>query len=139
MVPSLRSECRHHAAYRESLRRKQSPHRRVLLQRARSRLASGSDHRPARRTGDPVDQGRAGRLAVTTIAVVDGGSGNLRSAAKALERAASEACGGARIVVTDDPQEISRADRIVLPGQGAFADVRAGVAARPGLEAALVR
>jgi glutamine amidotransferase len=76
---------------------------------------------------------------VTTIAVVDCGSGNLRSAAKALERAASDAGVAARIIVTDDAQEVARADRIVLPGQGAFADVRNGVASRPGLEAALVR
>jgi glutamine amidotransferase len=75
---------------------------------------------------------------MTLIAVVDGGSGNLRSAAKALERAAQDAGVNARILVTDDPKEIARADRIVLPGQGAFADVRSGVASRPGLEDALV-
>jgi glutamine amidotransferase len=76
---------------------------------------------------------------VTVITVVDSGSGNLRSAAKALERAASDAGVAARIVVTDDPRQVAAADRIVLPGQGAFADVRAGVASHPGLEEALVR
>ena len=74
---------------------------------------------------------------MTTIALVDCGSGNLRSAAKALERAAAEAGARCRVVVTDDPAQVAAADRIVLPGQGAFADCRRGVAAKPGLEEAL--
>jgi len=76
---------------------------------------------------------------VTLIALVDCGSGNLRSAAKALERASADAGAAARVLVTDDPAAVASADRIVLPGQGAFADCRRGVAAKPGLEAALVR
>jgi imidazole glycerol-phosphate synthase subunit HisH len=76
---------------------------------------------------------------VTLIALVDSGSGNLRSAAKALERAASEVGAAARVIVTDEPRDVAAADRIVLPGQGAFADCRRGVAAKPGLEQALVR
>ena len=76
---------------------------------------------------------------MTVIAVVDCGSGNLRSAAKALERASSEAGAPARVIVTDDPKDVAAADRIVLPGQGAFADCRRGVASRPGLEEALRR
>ena len=71
-----------------------------------------------------------------TIAIVDYGSGNLRSAAKAFERAAAER-GGAGIVVTDDAEKVRSADRIVLPGVGAFADCRAGVLAVPGLREAL--
>jgi glutamine amidotransferase len=76
---------------------------------------------------------------VTVIALVDSGSGNLRSAAKALERASADAGARARVLVTDDPRAVASADRIVLPGQGAFADCRRGVAAKPGLEEALVR
>jgi imidazole glycerol-phosphate synthase subunit HisH len=72
-----------------------------------------------------------------TIAVIDYGSGNLRSAAKACERAALDIGLRDSIVVTSRPEEILAADRIVLPGQGAFADCRRGVAAVPGLEEAL--
>jgi len=53
-------------------------------------------------------------------AIIDYGSGNLRSAAKAFERAAGESS-GETVVVTSDPDEVAGADRIVLPGQGAFA------------------
>jgi imidazole glycerol-phosphate synthase subunit HisH len=72
--------------------------------------------------------------------IIDYGSGNLRSAAKAFERAAAEsgAAPAASIAVTDDPERVRRADRIVLPGVGAFADCRRGLAAVAGLEAALV-
>ncbi|HML09293.1 MAG TPA: imidazole glycerol phosphate synthase subunit HisH [Stellaceae bacterium] len=70
-------------------------------------------------------------------AIIDYGSGNLRSAAKAFERAAGEFRGDERVVVTSDPDETVHADRIVLPGQGAFADCRRGLAAVPGLEAAI--
>jgi imidazole glycerol-phosphate synthase subunit HisH len=71
------------------------------------------------------------------VAIVDYGSGNLRSAAKAFERAAAEAGIAAAIEVTSTPEVVAGADRIVLPGVGAFADCRRGLAAIPGLEAAL--
>ncbi|HTQ33617.1 MAG TPA: imidazole glycerol phosphate synthase subunit HisH [Stellaceae bacterium] len=70
-------------------------------------------------------------------AVIDYGSGNLRSAEKAFARAAGELAGDERVIVTSDPDEAARADRIVLPGQGAFADCRRGLAAVPGLEDAV--
>jgi glutamine amidotransferase len=72
-----------------------------------------------------------------TVAIIDYGSGNLRSAAKAFERAAAESGRGDAIVVTSRPDEVATAERIVLPGVGAFADCRRGLAAVPGLEAAL--
>lgn len=72
-----------------------------------------------------------------TVAIVDYGSGNLRSAANAFERAAREAELGIEIRVTDDPAAIRAADRVVLPGVGAFGDCGAGLAARPGLVEAL--
>jgi glutamine amidotransferase len=65
-----------------------------------------------------------------TVALINYGSGNLRSAEKALVRAAD---GRARIVVTDDPETVARADRVVLPGVGAFAACMAALQARPGL------
>ena len=72
-----------------------------------------------------------------SIVIVDYGSGNLHSAAKAFERAAREEGLAQSIVVTRDPHEVARADRVVLPGVGAFADCRRGLAAVPGMEAAL--
>jgi glutamine amidotransferase len=71
------------------------------------------------------------------VAIVDYGSGNLRSAAKAFERMAAEEGSGARIEITNEPAIVARADQIVLPGVGAFADCRRGLAAIPGLETAL--
>ena len=72
-----------------------------------------------------------------TTAIVDYGSGNLHSAAKAFERAAREHDLNQAIVVTGDPQVVGRADRIVLPGVGAFADCRRGLDAIPGMVEAL--
>ena len=71
------------------------------------------------------------------IALVDYGSSNLRSAAKAFERAATENEVTAEVKVTSLPEIISTADSIVLPGVGAFADCRRGLRGVPGLEAAL--
>jgi glutamine amidotransferase len=71
------------------------------------------------------------------VAIVDYGSGNLHSAAKAFERAAAEDGTSAQVEVTNEPEAVARADRVVLPGVGAFADCRRGLAAVPGLEAAL--
>ncbi len=71
--------------------------------------------------------------------IVDYGSGNLRSAAKAFERAVVEHGLEAAIAVGADPREVARADRIVLPGVGAFADCMAGLRAVPGLLEALSR
>ena len=68
-----------------------------------------------------------------TVAIVDYGSGNLRSAAKAFERAARESGTNERVVVTSDPREVAKADRIVLPGVGAFADCRAGLYSVAGM------
>ncbi len=70
-------------------------------------------------------------------AIIDYGSGNLRSAAKAFERAAGESGSHETVVVTSDPDAVAGADRIVLPGQGAFAECRRGLAAVPGLEEAV--
>ena len=70
-------------------------------------------------------------------AIIDYGSGNLRSAAKAFERAAGDLRADEKIVVTSDPDAVATADRIVLPGQGAFADCRRGLAAVRGLEDAI--
>jgi glutamine amidotransferase len=64
------------------------------------------------------------------VALIDYGSGNLRSAEKALLRVAE---GAAEIVVTDDPEAVARADRIVLPGVGAFAACMSALKARPGV------
>ena len=71
------------------------------------------------------------------VAIVDYGSGNLRSAAKAFERAAAENDIRAEIRVTSTAEVVATADRIVLPGVGAFADCRHGLSAVAGLEAAL--
>ena len=71
------------------------------------------------------------------VAIVDYGSGNLCSAAKAFERAARENEIPAEVNVTSAPEAIAAADSIVLPGVGAFADCRRGLMAVPGLEAAL--
>lgn len=73
----------------------------------------------------------------TTVAVVDYGSGNLRSVAKAFERVASEHGKGTEIVVTSDPAAVRAAGRIVLPGVGAFADCRGGLYGLPGMVEAL--
>ena len=70
-------------------------------------------------------------------AIIDYGSGNLRSAAKAFERAGGELDSAEQVVVTSRPDEVASADRIVLPGQGAFAECRRGLAAVPGLEEAV--
>jgi glutamine amidotransferase len=70
-----------------------------------------------------------------TVAIIDYGSGNLHSAAKAFERAAAET--GQPIVVTRDPDTVRRADRVVLPGVGAFADCRRGLDAVSGMIEAL--
>jgi imidazole glycerol-phosphate synthase subunit HisH len=72
-----------------------------------------------------------------TVAVVDYGSGNLHSAAKAFERAAHDAGLDQPIIVTNDPAAVARADRVVLPGVGAFADCRRGLDAVDGMVAAL--
>jgi glutamine amidotransferase len=69
------------------------------------------------------------------VVVVDYGAGNLKSAAKALMEAAKGT--GAQVSVTADPAAVKHADRIVLPGVGAFADCKAGLESRPGMVEAL--
>jgi imidazole glycerol-phosphate synthase subunit HisH len=71
------------------------------------------------------------------VAVVDYGSGNLASASRALALAAERAGVAAEVAVTADPDYVAGADRIVLPGQGAFADCARGLAAVPGMRAAI--
>jgi len=71
------------------------------------------------------------------VAIIDYGSGNLRSAVKAFQRAARDNGMAAEIVLTDKAEEVAAADRIVLPGVGAFADCRAGLNGVPGMVDAL--
>lgn len=73
------------------------------------------------------------------VAIIDYGSGNLHSAAKAFERAARDAGISADIALTANADEVQAADRIVLPGVGAFADCRAGLDALPDMVGALNR
>lgn len=70
-----------------------------------------------------------------SVVIVDYGSGNLHSAYKAFEKAAAAA--GVRVEVSSDADAVRKADRIVLPGVGAFADCRRGLDAVPGLVEAL--
>ncbi len=67
------------------------------------------------------------------VVIIDYGSGNLHSAHKAFERAAREAGSGAQIIVSGDVGDVARADRVVLPGVGAFGDCRRGLEAVPGM------
>src|SRR3990172_13088181 len=71
------------------------------------------------------------------LVIIDYGSGTLPSAAKAFERAARESEAGVRIEVSADPAAVAAADRVVLPGVGAFADCRRGLDAVPGMREAL--
>jgi glutamine amidotransferase len=72
-----------------------------------------------------------------TVAIIDYGSGNLHSAAKAFERAARTGTHSQTIAITSDPDVVRTADRIVLPGVGAFADCRRGLNALTGMVEAL--
>ena len=72
-----------------------------------------------------------------SITVIDYGSGNLKSAAKALETAANNINTSSRIVVTSDPKIIKQSDKIVLPGQGSFRDCYLGIKKIPGLNETL--
>ncbi len=71
------------------------------------------------------------------VAIIDYGSGNLRSAEKAFERAASEAGIEAEVFLATEAKDVERADRVVLPGVGAFADCKAGIEAVPDMRQAL--
>jgi imidazole glycerol-phosphate synthase subunit HisH len=71
------------------------------------------------------------------VAIIDYGSGNLHSAAKAFERAAAESGSGFTVRVTSDPETVRRADRIVLPGVGSFADCLNGLKRVEGMLEAL--
>lgn len=68
-----------------------------------------------------------------SVAIIDYGSGNLHSAAKAFERAARDSAISQIVQVTSDPDVLRRSDRLVLPGVGAFKDCRDGLMAVPGL------
>ena len=68
-----------------------------------------------------------------SVALIDYGSGNLRSAEKALQKAAASADRPAAVVTTDDPDKIAAADLVVLPGVGAFAACMNALAARDGV------
>lgn len=70
------------------------------------------------------------------IAVIDYGSGNLRSATKVFEKAAEDRA-GCRVILTNSADDVRKADRIVLPGQGAFDDCMKGLSSVPGMMDAL--
>jgi len=73
------------------------------------------------------------------VVIIDYGSGNLRSAAKAFERVLSEISPDAKITVSSEASALTKASHIVLPGVGAFGDCRAGLDAVPGMVGALER
>ncbi len=71
------------------------------------------------------------------VVIIDYGSGNLHSAAKAFERAARESGADAEIIVSSKASDVASADRVVLPGVGAFADCKRGLEAVPGMRETL--
>ena len=113
---------------------------------ANASAAGGGSRRSFARHGDgtpaagfirgPRPVSATGSVTVS-VAIIDYGSGNLHSAAKAFERAAREEGLNEPIMVTSDPEEVRRADRVVLPGVGAFADCRRGLDAVGGMVEAL--
>ena len=72
-----------------------------------------------------------------SITVIDYGSGNLKSAAKALEAAANNINVDSKIIVTSNPEVIKKSNKVILPGQGSFRDCYLGIKKIPGLEDAL--
>ena len=72
-----------------------------------------------------------------SITVIDYGSGNLKSAAKALETAANNTNLDSKIVVTSNPEVIKKSNKVILPGQGSFRDCYLGIKKISGLEDAL--
>ena len=92
----------------------------------------GSDGRDAEGRGG-LDRSRHGTAGTRRVAVVDPGSGNLASVLRALERASALAETPVEAAVARDPAVVARADRIVLPGQGAFAACMRGLGALPGM------
>ncbi len=74
---------------------------------------------------------------MSSTVLIDYGSGNLRSAEKALIRAARDLPGTAEVVTTSEPDIIAAAERLVLPGVGAFAACMSAITSRPGLQEAL--
>jgi glutamine amidotransferase len=74
---------------------------------------------------------------LSTVAIIDYGSGNLRSAAKAFERAALDHGLARTIMVTAEAEAVRRADAVVLPGVGAFADCKRGLDGVPGMREAM--
>jgi glutamine amidotransferase len=72
-----------------------------------------------------------------TVVLIDYGAGNLRSAVKGFERVARETNHDQPIVLTTDPEVVARADRLVLPGDGAFPDCRRGLSSIDGMDEAI--
>ena len=73
-----------------------------------------------------------------SVAIIDYGAGNLRSAEKAFERTIREAGRSDEVVLTANPDVVARAERVVLPGDGAFLDCRRNLDAIPGMAEAIV-
>src|SRR5262249_41035879 len=106
-----------------------------------SRIPSGRGARASRRQREAARRGGGSgsspRREPMRVAIIDYGSGNLHSAAKAFERAAREQGSDLAVKVTARPEDVADADRIVLPGVGAFADCKRGLEELPGMIDAL--
>ena len=151
----------HHAARREPLRRQQPPYRRDLLQGPGARAAQAIAIDPRQAGRGALDQGRAGRVAlaarVTAAAKAAASTkkpdlnwndrrdhrlwiGQPAFGGQGVRARRRRSCGRKRpILVTSDPDAVAKADRIVLPGVGAFADCRRGLDRLAGMMAALDR
>ena len=127
---------RHHAERRPPRRRQQPPHRRGGVQGGGAGAARGGRARPARRPAVPSTKGTLGRM---TTVIVDYESGNLHSAEKSFQRMAARGRRRAGRGQRRPRGGGAAPTRIVLPGVGAFADCRAGLAARAGLFEAIER